>query len=51
MDRTVLLMRAREELSCQEIAEILGLSVAAVKVRIHRARCKLNQMLTNEKSM
>jgi RNA polymerase sigma-70 factor (ECF subfamily) len=51
LDRTILLMRAQEELSCQEIAESLGLSLAAVKVRIHRARSKLNRMLNTEKSI
>jgi RNA polymerase sigma-70 factor (ECF subfamily) len=39
-DRSMLLLRA-QEWSYQEIAEAVGLSVPAVKVRIHRARLKL----------
>lgn len=40
-DRAALLMRAREEMSYGEIAQALGLSLSAVKVKIHRARMKL----------
>ncbi len=40
-DRAALLLRAQEELSYQEIALTLGLSEAAVKTKIHRARLKL----------
>jgi RNA polymerase sigma-70 factor, ECF subfamily len=39
--RSALLLRAHEGLSYEEIARILGLSVSAVKVRIHRARLTL----------
>jgi RNA polymerase sigma-70 factor (ECF subfamily) len=49
IDRTALLMRARDQTSHREIAAALGLSEAAVKVRIHRARMKLAQLL-EEKS-
>lgn len=45
MDRTVLLLRVQEELSYQEIANTVGLSLAAVKVKIHRTRSRLTQML------
>jgi len=41
LDRAVLLLRAQEELSYEEIAQATGLSLAAVKVRIHRARRRL----------
>lgn len=41
LDRTVLLLRAQEELSYEEISQATGLSLAAVKVRIHRARVRL----------
>jgi RNA polymerase sigma-70 factor (ECF subfamily) len=41
-DRAALLMRAQDGMSHQEIAAALGLSVAAVRVRIHRARLELN---------
>jgi RNA polymerase sigma-70 factor, ECF subfamily len=41
IDRTVLLLRAQEEWSYEEIAQATGLSLAAVKVKIHRARTRL----------
>lgn len=40
-DRAALLMYAEEEMSYQEIADTLGLTLPAVKVKIHRARLKL----------
>jgi RNA polymerase sigma-70 factor (ECF subfamily) len=43
VDRTVLLLRVQEEMPYQEIADTVGLSLPAVKVRIHRARLKLAQ--------
>lgn len=36
--RTVLIMRDQEEMSNEEVAAVLGLSVAAIKSRLHRAR-------------
>jgi len=48
LDRTLLLLRVQDEMSYQEIAETLGLSLSAVKVRIHRARTKLTQLLHQE---
>ena len=45
MDRTVLLLRADEGLSYEEIAEITGLSVSAAKVKVFRARAKLAALL------
>jgi RNA polymerase sigma factor (sigma-70 family) len=42
LDRTVLAMATIEGLSHQAIAEAVGLSVPAIKVRIHRARVRLN---------
>jgi RNA polymerase sigma-70 factor (ECF subfamily) len=41
-DRVVLLMATVEGLSYQTIAAALDVSVAAVKVRVHRARVRLN---------
>ena len=41
VDRAALLMHAELELPYDEIARALGLSVAAVKVRVHRARLRL----------
>jgi RNA polymerase sigma-70 factor, ECF subfamily len=43
VDRTALLLSAVEEFSYQQIAETLGLSLGAVKTKIHRARLKLVQ--------
>jgi RNA polymerase sigma-70 factor (ECF subfamily) len=43
MDRTALLMSAAEEMSYEQIAETLGLSLGAVKTKIHRARLKLEE--------
>lgn len=44
--RTVLLLRDIEELSNEEVADITGQSVAAVKSRVHRARMALREELT-----
>ena len=41
LDRAVLLMRALDDLPHEAIARAVGLSVGAVKVKIHRARLKL----------
>jgi RNA polymerase sigma factor (sigma-70 family) len=38
MDRSALLLRAVEGLTYQEIAQALGISLAAVKTKIHRVR-------------
>ena len=48
-DRAALLLHVREEMPYAEIAAVLGLSVAAVKVKIHRARIKLNRWRDLEK--
>jgi RNA polymerase sigma-70 factor (ECF subfamily) len=45
IDRTVLLLRAEQELSYQDIAAVTGLSVAAAKVKVFRARAKLAALL------
>ncbi len=44
--RTVFVLRDVEELSTEETAEILGLSIAAVKSRLLRARLQLRERLT-----
>ena len=41
VDRAALLMRAFHELSYDEIAAALGLSVSSAKVKVHRARAAL----------
>lgn len=43
--RTVLILRDIEELSTQEVAEMLETTAAAVKVRLHRARQALFTLL------
>jgi len=45
IDRTVLLLRAEEDLDYKDIAAATGLSVAAAKVRVFRAREKLAAVL------
>lgn len=43
--RTVLLLRDIEELDTAEVAEALGISANAVKIRLHRARQALRELL------
>lgn len=43
--RVVFLLRDVEELSIQETAQVLDLSIAAVKSRLHRARLQLRERL------
>ena len=44
-DREALVLRAQEALSYAEIAQILGTSEGAVKVRVHRARKRLLSLM------
>jgi RNA polymerase sigma-70 factor (ECF subfamily) len=46
--RTVLILRDIQELSNEEVAEIVGESLAAVKSRLHRARMALREELTRQ---
>ena len=48
VDRAALLMRAQHEMPYEEIAASLNLSVAAVKVRVHRAKLKLARKWSEE---
>jgi RNA polymerase sigma-70 factor (ECF subfamily) len=41
IDRAAVLMRAFDEMPYEEIARVLGISLASVKVKIHRARLAL----------
>ena len=43
--RMVVMLSETEEMNCKEIAEILGVSQAVVKIRLHRGRAKLLQAL------
>lgn len=47
IDRTVLIMRAQDEMSYEEIASITGLSLSAVKVKVFRARKQLYSMVSH----
>jgi RNA polymerase sigma-70 factor (ECF subfamily) len=44
VDRAALVMRAQGDLSYETIAAALGLSVAAARVKVHRARLKLEEL-------
>ncbi len=44
-DRSLLLLTSQEKLSYREVSRILGISVAAVKVRVFRARQRLAKVL------
>jgi len=50
-DRTLLLLRAEEDLSYEDIAVATGLSVTAAKVRVFRARAKLAAILSADKGL
>lgn len=41
IDRTAVLLRTTEELSYEEIARMLSISLASAKVKVHRARLLL----------
>jgi RNA polymerase sigma-70 factor (ECF subfamily) len=47
-DRAALLMRLQDELSYDEIASVLNISLAAVKVKIHRSRLKLTEFMREQ---
>ncbi len=44
--REVLVLRDIEGLKAQEVSEVVGISVGAVKSRLHRARAELRDLLT-----
>ena len=43
--KTAVMLYYREDLSCQEIAEVMDLPAATVKSHLHRGRAKLREML------
>lgn len=47
IDRAALLLRAQEDMPYEEIAAVLGLSLSAAKVKVHRARLKLAEWRTS----
>ena len=48
LDRTVLLLRANDGMSYEEIAAITGISAAAARVKVFRARSRLAAQLQTE---
>lgn len=50
VDRTAFILRAQHELPYEEIARVLGLSLSAAKVKVHRVRLKLVSMFVNEEA-
>ena len=48
IDRAALLMRVQDDLTYEEIAAALGISLSATKVKIHRARLKLAAYRTQQ---
>jgi RNA polymerase sigma-70 factor (ECF subfamily) len=49
VDRAVLLMHVQDDMPYAEIAAALGLSVAAVKVKVHRSRIELHRLRAQER--
>jgi RNA polymerase sigma-70 factor, ECF subfamily len=50
IDRAAVLMRARDDMAYEEIAEALGISVGAARVRIHRVRRALADLRSDSPS-
>jgi len=48
IDRAAFVLRVQHELPCAEIARILGISLSATKVKIHRVRKKLLSTLIDK---
>jgi RNA polymerase sigma-70 factor (ECF subfamily) len=51
IDRSALLLRAFEGLSYEDIARVLDITIAAAKVKVHRARLRLAADLTLEEKV
>jgi RNA polymerase sigma-70 factor (ECF subfamily) len=51
IDRTAFILRVQHELPYAEIARILGLSLSAAKVKVHRARKKLLAICVDKEVM
>jgi RNA polymerase sigma-70 factor, ECF subfamily len=47
VDRSALLMRALDDMSYEEIADALQITVTAARVKVHRARVKLTEVRRN----
>jgi RNA polymerase sigma-70 factor (ECF subfamily) len=46
--RAILVLRYWEEMDCEEIAQVLGISLSAVKMRLHRARAEFKKRYDGE---
>jgi len=51
VDRAALLMRAQDGLPYEEIAGALGLSLAAVRVKVHRARLRIAELRSGAREL
>lgn len=45
VDRAALILRLQDDLSYEEIASVLNITLAAAKVKVHRARLKLTEYM------
>jgi len=45
VDRAALILRLQDDLSYEEISSVLNISLAAAKVKVHRARLKLTEYM------
>lgn len=50
-DRTALVLRLQNELPYEVIASILNISLAAAKVKVHRARMKLTEYMRQQEEL
>jgi len=48
IDRSILIMKAHDGLSYQEISNILGVPIPGLKVKVHRARYRLANIISQE---
>ena len=49
LDRAALLMRADDDLPYEDIGEALGLTPGAARVKVHRARVRLSELMETER--
>ncbi len=50
LDREIVVLFHKENLSYQEMSKILDLPITTIKTRLHRARIKLKEILKNKYS-
>ena len=50
-DRAALILRYQDDLSYEEIAGVLSISLAAAKVKVHRARLKLTEFMRAQEEL